>query len=65
MAKVNASENRAKHIDISCHLVGKFVHKEKTAIRYCPMSEMSADILRKPVDKIFLERFRKSIKLSK
>lgn len=59
MAKNNASGNRTKHINICFHLVRNIIKKKKIATRYCPTTEMVADILSEPIAKILIERFRR------
>jgi len=48
-------KGRTKHMDIRYHYVRELVQQKHLSITYCPSSQMTADILTKPLDiKTFL-----------
>ena len=49
---------RTKHIDIRYHYVREALQKRIIELRYCPTSDMIADILTKPLNKGRFETLR-------
>lgn len=63
MAKNDAGSNKTKHIDIKYHPVRYLVDEKKLQVSHCPTVEMAADILTKPLGKIFFEKFKQMMRL--
>lgn len=61
MAKNDASSSRTKHIDIKYHLVRDMLQEKKFILQYCPTTEMVADPLTKPVERVLFEKHRSSM----
>ena len=61
MAKNDMSSTRTKHIDIKYHLVRDMVHEKRIALEYVPTTEMVADVLTKPLDRVLFERHIRSM----
>lgn len=61
MAKNDASGTRTKHIDIKYHLVRDLVSKKKINLKFCPSTEMNADMFPKPVSTQQFTKFKTSI----
>ncbi len=59
MARNDSSSIRTKHIDIQYHFVGDSLEKKLISVDYCATSEMAADILTKPLDKIKQEKMKR------
>ncbi|KAI1001527.1 hypothetical protein K3495_g6674 [Podosphaera aphanis] len=55
---------RSKHIDICHHFVHDMADKGKLVIDYVPTSEMIADRLTKPLQRVAFERFKNQIGLA-
>ena len=49
---------RTKHLDQWYHFARELVLKKQLLLRYCPMQDMIADMLMKPLAQVALERFR-------
>ena len=64
MAKNDASGTRTKHIDIQYHFVRDCLLKEMFAIDYCPTSEMIADLLTKPLQRVQFMKLRELMGVS-
>lgn len=64
MARNDSSGTRTKHIDIQYHFVRDSLSKELFAIDYCPTTDMTADILTKPLARSLLERHKTRLGLS-
>ena len=48
-------KGRTKHMDIRYHYVRELVQRKQLSVTYCPSSQMTADMLTKPLDiKTFL-----------
>ncbi|KAI0992075.1 hypothetical protein K3495_g16111 [Podosphaera aphanis] len=56
---------RSKHIDICYHFVRDLAEKGKLVIDYIPTSEMIADGLTKPLQRVAFERFKEQLGLDK
>ncbi|GMG15653.1 unnamed protein product [Phytophthora fragariaefolia] len=54
---------RMKHINIKFHFIRDAIRKEGIQIRYCPTTEMKADILTKPLGGILHNRNVAMLKL--
>ncbi|RAN68450.1 hypothetical protein B5P42_31440, partial [Bacillus sp. SRB_331] len=46
-----SSKSRTKHIDVRHHFIREKVEEGRIMVKYCPTSEMVADILTKPLNK--------------
>ena len=53
---VTHSLTRMKHIDIRFHFVHEALEKDVIKIKYCPIEEMVADLLTKPLPKGLFEK---------
>eukprot|EP00171_Calliarthron_tuberculosum_P023718 IDg23718t1 len=56
MARNDASGTRTKHIDIQYHFVRDSLDKGLFSLQFCPTSNMTADILTRPLERILLEK---------
>ena len=54
---------RSKHIDICFHFIRDLAEKRKLVIDYVPTSEMIADGLTKPLQRVAFERFKNQLGL--
>ena len=61
LSKDPVNRQRCKHINIKYHFIKDVLHKKKIEIIYCPITEMIADIITKPMTKSKLERFQRLI----
>jgi len=55
------NRQRSKHIDVRYHFIRREVYASKVVVKYCPTSEMIADVMTKPVTKVKLGQFRNFI----
>ena len=56
MARNDSSGVRTKHIDIKYHFVRDSIAAKLFRIDYCPTTDMAADILTKPLERVLLNR---------
>lgn len=54
---------RSKHVDTRYHYTRDLMKKGKIDVQYCPTTDMLADMLTKPLNRIKLENFRSRIGL--
>lgn len=54
---------RSKHIDVSYHFIRDLAEKRKLIIDYIPTSEMTADGLTKPLQKVAFERLKNQLEV--
>ena len=64
MARNDASGTRTKHIDIRYHFVRDSLLKTLFGIDYCPTSDMAADLLTKPLQRVQFIKLREMIGVS-
>ncbi len=64
MSKNDSSTTRTKHIDIQYHFVRDSLSKNLSSIQCCPTSEMTADILTKPLPRALNDKFLSKIGLN-
>ena len=57
--------NRSKHIAVRYHAVRDYVEKKMIEVKYCPTSEMVADIMTKSLGRILHEKFVEKMGLVK
>ena len=58
LAQNPIAHSRTKHIDVRFHFIRKVREEGIIDIVYCPMSEMVADLLTKPIPRDQFERLR-------
>ena len=63
MSRNDSSGTRTKHIDIQYHFVRDGHAKNLFNIEFCSTSEMTADILTKPLARILIQKHKKSLGL--
>jgi len=63
LAKNTGNHGRTKHIDIKYHFIRDQVKAQNVELVFCPTTEMTADILTKPLDRVKFERFRSQLGL--
>ena len=51
LAKNFTHHPRTKHIDIQCHFIRDKLENQEICLKYCPMENMIADMLTKPLAK--------------
>lgn len=49
---------RTKHIEVKYHHVREMIQNKEVFLEYCPTSEMVADIMTKPLDRVKLSYFQ-------
>lgn len=49
---------RSKHIDVRYHFIREMVNLKQLDLVYCPTTDMIADALTKPLERVKLEKFR-------
>jgi hypothetical protein len=57
--------NRSKHIAVRYHAVRDYVEKKMIKVKYCPTSEMVADIMTKSLGRVLHENFVEKMGLVK
>lgn len=63
MLNAGKFRQRTKHIDIKYHFVRELVADNFISVKYCPSTEMKADLLTKPLESVKLAKFTKAIGL--
>lgn len=61
IAKNPIAHAQTKHIDIRFHYIRELVQDGTISLQYCPMEDMMADILTKPLPKGRFETLRNSL----
>ena len=61
LAKDPVAHSRTKHIDVHYHYIRELVAREKTAVEYCSIIDMIADILTKPLSLQGFQRCRNKL----
>ncbi len=61
IARNPVSHTRTKHIDIRYHFIREALQDDVIDLRFCPTSEMVADVLTKPLSRNRFEQFRCSM----
>ena len=59
LSKDPVNRQKCLHIDIKYHFIRDALHKKKIEIIYCPITQMIADIMTKPMTKLKLKRFKR------
>jgi transposase InsO family protein len=63
LIKTGESRNKTKHIDVKYHFVTDLEKKKIIEIRYCPTTEMIADMMTKPLGAVKLKKHREACQL--
>ena len=63
MSRNDSSSTRTKHIDIQYHFVRDSHDKNLFDVEFCSTSDMTADILTKPLARTLLQKHSKAIGL--
>jgi transposase InsO family protein len=63
LIKTGESKNKTKHIDVKYHFVTDLEKKKIIKIRYCPTTEMIADMMTKPLAAVKLKKHREACQL--
>ena len=58
LANNPVQRQRSKHIDIKYHFIRSNVKDGKVVLKYCPTTDMMADLMTKPATKMQLEKFK-------
>ena len=61
LEKNHSLKQRTKHIEIKLHFIKELVQQGRLSVKYCPTSEMTADILTKPLSAATFEKHRRAI----
>ena len=61
IARNPVSHARTKHIDIRYHFIREALQDDVIDLRFCPTSEMTADVLTKPLSRNRFEHCRRSM----
>ena len=61
MAKNSEFHKRTKHIDIRYHFVREKVAEGEVVLEYCPIKDMKANIMTKPITVIQFQRLRNTL----
>ena len=65
LAANEAINRRNKHIDIAYHFVRDTIKRGEIALHHLPTTDMPADMLTKPLGRILLQKFIKSVGLTR
>jgi hypothetical protein len=57
----SVNNDRTKHIDVRYMFIKDRVEREEVQLRYCPTSEMVADVMTKPLSSILFKKFTKML----
>ena len=63
-AKNPIQNDRSKHIDVRYHFIRDKVMDGTILLKYCPTTDMTADVLTKPLQRNLQERHAKAMGLS-
>ena len=64
LAENEAINRRNKHIDIAFHFVRDALRRSEIVLEHQPTTDMPADMLTKPLGRILLQKFIKSVGLT-